>query len=132
MKESRCQWSVSNPGPEELLLWLEPWAEEFRVPIRSTVVMSSPAAGEAAPLGEVEWTPDHLVVWANQPGTLEVYINGALQASSSATVPIPASMTKPMLQVVFGNQPAARLAGRPYNASEQSLWQRVRQTLSFR
>jgi hypothetical protein len=61
-------WSLSNSGRDELLVWLEPWADEFAVPTRSTVVMR-PSSGHT--LGEIEWTPDHLIVWANAP-TVEV------------------------------------------------------------
>ncbi|MBB6426706.1 hypothetical protein [Sphingopyxis sp. JAI128] len=113
------QWSLSNPGRDALLVWLEPWAEEFVVPARSTVAMRA-ASGRA--VGEIEWTLDHLIVWASAP-TVEVFIDGVLQDSGSATIPIPEGLTKGMLNILFAGQPAARLGGAHVNVDERvSLW----------
>lgn len=120
------QWSLSNPGRDALLVWLEPWADEFVVPARSTVSMR-PASGLT--LGEVEWTPDHLIVWASAP-TVEVFIDGLLQDSGSATIPIPDGLSKGLLNIVFAGQPAARLGGAHANADERvSLWDRIKRRL---
>ncbi|QCB55356.1 hypothetical protein E5675_13560 [Sphingopyxis sp. PAMC25046] len=122
------QWSLSNPGRDELLLWLEPWAEEFVIPARSTVAMR-PSGGR--PLGEVEWTPDHLIVWASAP-TVEVFIDGLLQDSGSATIAVPEDLTRGMLNVVFAGQPAARLGGTPVNGNERlSLWGHIKHRLRW-
>lgn len=56
------QWSLSNPGPDKLLVWLEPWAEEFEVPARSTIALSVSSGSEAGVLDEVEWTAGYLVI----------------------------------------------------------------------
>lgn len=122
MTELDNQWGLSNPGRDELLVWLEPWAEEFVVPARSTVAMRSPSG---CTLGEVEWTADHLIVWANAP-TVEVFVDGVLQDSASAAISVPEGLTKGMLNIVFAGQPAARLGGAPANMEERvSLWGRV-------
>ena len=101
------QWGLSNAGPGTLLVWLEPWAEEFVVPVRSTLAIR-PSGGCAS--GEAEWPPDHLVIWAHAP-TIEVFIDGKLQDSASATIAAPDGLTKGMLGILFAGQPSARLGG---------------------
>ncbi|MFN3819471.1 hypothetical protein [Blastomonas sp.] len=120
------QWSLSNPGRNSLLVWLEPWAEEFVVPPKSTIAMT-PARGQA--LGEIEWTPDHLVVWASAP-TVEVFVDTVLQDSGSATISIPDGLTKGILSIVFGGHPAARLGGTPADTYQpRPLWDRIKRRL---
>lgn len=126
------QWSLSNPGPDKLLVWLEPWAEEFEVPAQSTLALSMPNGTEEGMLVDVEWTSDHLVVWASAPGTVKVYVDGALQDSGSALVSIPEGLTKQILNVVFAGQPAARLGGQTSDLTERtSWWQRARRRLGL-
>ena len=126
------QWSLSNPGPDTVLVWLEPWAEEFEVPPRSTIALAASSEADEGAIDEVEWTDDYLVIWAGAPGTVKVFVDEALQDSASAVVPIPASMTKQMLNIVFADQPAARLGGRTFDASERtSWWQRARGRLGL-
>jgi len=128
MAEPDNQWSLSNPGPDELLVWLEPWAEEFVVPARSTIAMRPPRGRN---LGEVEWTPDHLIVWASVP-TVEVFVDDVLQDSASAAISVPQGLTKGMLNIVFAGQPAARLGGDPANMDERvSLWGRIKHRLRW-
>jgi hypothetical protein len=126
------QWSLSNPGPDELLVWLEPGAEEFAVPARSTIALRASSETGEGVLDEVEWTADYLALWASTPGTLKVFVDGELQDSASALVPIPEGMTRQMLNVVFADQPAARLGGRHLHVVERtSWWQRVRLRLGL-
>lgn len=110
MTEASIQWGVSNPGPATLLIWLEPWAEEFAVPVRSTVNLRSSGWSEEHGLGGVELTREHIVIWACAP-TIEVFIDGSLQESGSSSIPIPDGLTKEMLGILFADQPTARLAG---------------------
>lgn len=120
MTHTDSQWGLSNPGPETLLVWLEPWAEEFEVPVRSTITMK--AAGDCeSEVGEIEWGPDHLVIWASAQ-MVEVFIDGALQKSGSASIPAPAGLDKAMLGIVFADQPAARLGGSGFLASRRMSW----------
>jgi hypothetical protein len=127
MDEVDCQWSLSNPGPDKLVLWLEPWAEEFEVPVRSTIALSTSIGTGEAMLGEVEWTADHLIFWATETGILKVFVGGALQDSASALVPLPAGLTKPMLNILFAGQPAARLGGKSFDVPHrESWWKRAR------
>ena len=120
------QWSLYNAGPDALLVWLEPWAEKFVVPTRSTLAIQ-PSGGRA--FGEVEWTPDHLIIWADAP-TIEVFIDGALQDSASATVAVPDGLTKGMLGILFADQPSARLGGTYADAVGRiSWWDRIKRRL---
>jgi hypothetical protein len=120
------EWSLCNLGPDTLLVWLEPWCDEFEVPARSTVTLKTPGGAEQCGLGEIEWGPDNLVVWATGP-TVTVFIDDVLQSSGSATIPIPDGLTKGMLNLVFADKPAARLGGRPSHAvGPISWWRRVK------
>ena len=119
------EWGLSNVGPEDLLIWLEPWAEEFVVSARSTVILRPSGGTQEDALGEMEWTPDHLVIWANAP-TVEVYIDGVRQDSGSAVIPIPEGLTKDMLNIIFAGQPAARIGGAASEAMPRpAWWQRI-------
>ena len=104
-----------------LLLWLEPWADEVEVPPRSTVTIAWPAESDPSAPGEFSWTPDHLVLWAAAP-TIRVFLDGILQRTASATVPIPAGLTRGMLTVMFENRPEARLAGAPTIGKRHRHW----------
>lgn len=121
MTDADRRWSLSNPGPERLAVWLEPWAEEFEVPVRSTITMEWPAGSEESALGEFEWTRDHLIVWANV-STVRVLLDGVLQDTGSAVIPIPASLTRAMLSIVFADQPTARLGGAYAGSIKPETW----------
>lgn len=120
------EWSLCNPGPDVLIVWLEPWCDQFEVPVRSAITLKTAGDVEKRGVDEIEWSPDNLVVWATGP-TVAVFIDDVLQESGSATIPIPDGLTKDMLSVVFADQPAARLGGRPLHAvGPTSWWRRVK------
>lgn len=119
MRMSDYDCSFSNPGPEKLVLWLEPWAEQFEVPARSTVALKGAGGSEKGSVGEIEWGTDCLVIWANVT-TLEVFIDDVLQ--DSASVPLPDGLSKEMLTVLFAAHPSARLGGKAEIADTQSKW----------
>lgn len=132
MTDRGGQWSLSNPGPQTLSVWLEPWADEVVVPIRSTITLTVATGTQDCSIGEVEMTPDHLVVWANAAGMIEARVDGVLQHTGSAIIPVPDGLTKGMLGVVFGGQASARLAGRPSDSpNHTSWWQRIRHRFGF-
>jgi len=131
MTHADNRWGISNPGPDTLFVWLEPWAEEFEVQTRSTILLKPAAAHHEDVIGEIEWTEDHLVVWASAR-TIEVFIDGELRDTASAIIAIPDGLTKKMLGIAFAGQPAARLGGTPNNAIQQASWcQRVRRRLKL-
>jgi len=126
MAEDELYWGLSNPGPDMLPVWLEPWAEEIGVPARSTVILKPPAGSDDCTIGEIESTSDCLVVWASAR-TVEVFIDGARQETCSAIIAIPDGLTKGMLNILFADQPTARLGGTRFDTVERtSWWQRLR------
>lgn len=131
MTNAGCFLGLSNTGPDKMFVWLEPWADQFEVQAGSTIFLKSSERHFQGAIGEVEWTTDHLIVWANAP-MIEVCIDGELQKSGSAIIPIPDGLTKKMLNVLFADQPAARLGGAATNLTEQpSWWQRARRHLGI-
>lgn len=116
-----CDWSLSNPGPDELLVWLEPWAEEFFIPVQSTVALKASSDVGECGLGDIERASDHVVVWANAK-TIEVFIDGQRQDSASAIVAIPDGLSKDILSILFAGQPSARLAGVESRLVNRASW----------
>lgn len=116
-----CEWGFSNPGPGTIVLWLEPWADEFEIPARSTVTLHPFGGPEGCPLGQLEWNADHLVLWASA-STVGVSIDGVLQNSGSASIPIPDGLNQEMLGIVFADQPAARLGGASSFTNKLTPW----------
>ncbi|GLV24805.1 hypothetical protein TomTYG45_12440 [Sphingobium sp. TomTYG45] len=121
MWEDELYWGLSNPGPDMLHVWLEPWAEEIAVPARSAVILKSSAGSDDRTIGEFEWTSDCLVVWANVR-TLEAFIDGVRQETCSATIAVPDELTKGMLNILFAEQPIARLGGARADTIERTSW----------
>jgi len=52
----------SNAGAELVLLWLEPWVEQFDLPAKSSVLLYASSGQPAGLLKSVEQTPDHIVI----------------------------------------------------------------------
>ena len=117
MPDADEKWSLSNPGPNAFLVWLEPWCEEFTVPVRSTISLKT--LGDL----EIEWAPENLVVWASGP-TVTVFIDDERQQSCAESIPIPDGLTKGMLNILFADQPTARLGGRPSRSIGLTSWWR--------
>lgn len=123
MTRTDHEWSLCNPGPDTLLVWLEPWCDEFEVPPGSTITLKTQAGGEGGGVGEIEWGPENLIIWANGP-TVAVFVDDVLQDSGSAISPIPNGLTKSMLNTLFANQPQARLGGHPSPVVARKPWWR--------
>jgi hypothetical protein len=121
-------WAVTNVGPDKLLVWLEPWAEEFEVPVRSTIALSFNSADAPAPM---DITPERIVVWLSGGQTARVFIDDVFQDSASASMPVPdvfEGSTKHLLTLMFENHPEARLGGGSTNPPPQrlSVWRRLK------
>lgn len=71
--------------------------------------------------GDIEWSNDGIVIWAAAE-KIAVFIDGQVQESTSAIVPIPEGLTKAMLTVLFADQPSARLGGAPSQAAVNASW----------
>jgi hypothetical protein len=133
MTHHAWHWALSNVGPQKLLVWLEPWAEEIEVPSGSTIALR--VEGKESTPVEIESTADHIVVWASAGQTARVYIDDREQESASASLPVPGGFegsTKELLNMMFDGQLYARLGGqdiRPEGRS--SWWRRARRRLGF-
>jgi hypothetical protein len=129
MRHVANEWSLSNPGPDELVVWLEPWAEEFVVPARSTIAVRASGGPEPSEVGEIEWVSDHVVIWATAK-MVEVYIDDELQDTASAIVSLPDGLSKGMLNVMFKGHPSARVGGAASEPHQKpSWWDRLRRRL---
>ncbi|MBX9664074.1 hypothetical protein [Novosphingobium sp.] len=127
-------WGLCNCGPRELLLWLEPWADEIKVPSMSTVTMRIRASDPDNLLIEVEHSEHHLVIWGAGGQSIEVFVDRVLQRTGSALIEVPEAFsfsTKKLLGIVFDNQPSARLAGSHASVVPKPLWQRIKHRLKF-
>ncbi|EIZ80660.1 hypothetical protein WSK_0633 [Novosphingobium sp. Rr 2-17] len=114
-------WGLSNPGPDQLMVWLEPWAEEFVVPVRSTVALKASGRAEAREIGDIEWASDHIVIWASAT-IVQVFIDDVLQDSASAAISVPEGLSRGMLNILFKGQPSARLGGAASHPKDQPSW----------
>jgi len=129
-------WGLSNIGQHKLLLWLEPWGEEFEVEGRSTVTLKVSNPQADARFIDVQSTEDHVVIWANGGDLIEVQIDQVRQDSASARIAFPdmppGLSTKEFLNIVFSQQPDARLAGRKLEPPEPfSFWSRLKRRLGL-
>jgi hypothetical protein len=135
VSDADWQWGISNIGAGKLLIWLEPWAEEFDIESRSTATLrvSNPACNDRCL--DVETTNNHIVVWASGGDTVEVHIDRIPQSSSSAVTPVPGEFgdsTKELLNIMFGRQPIARLAGQQFEQQAPvSFWGRLKGRLGL-
>tara|TARA_B100000678_G_scaffold248852_2_gene222883 strand:- start:60 stop:554 length:495 start_codon:yes stop_codon:yes gene_type:complete len=128
MSNSASKLSFTNERAEPILVWLEPWADELHLSAGSTVKFS---ASNGKDLGELETAQDQITLWANTD-IVQVFIDDALQETSSASIAAPAGLTKSMLHAVFDAQPSARLGGRPLaSVSRISIWSKLKQQLGF-
>ena len=121
MSNPNSMRSFTKPGPEPVLVWLEPWAEEFHLGAQSTLQFVAPNGGD---LGDIEQTHDQITLWATTD-IVQVFIDGVLQETASASVPAPVGLTKGLLHTVFEAQPSARLGGRP-RGSPPSFWSKLK------
>jgi hypothetical protein len=128
-KQADWHWGVSNAGQSTVLLWLEPWADEVEVPTGKTATLRIVSAVAHPDPLEIEDTGEHVVIWAAGGDCVEVYLDGVLQHTGSASIPVPdgfGNSTKGLLGIMFDNQPKARLAGQQPTTKPPSLWGRLR------
>lgn len=121
-------WGISNAGTSDVLIWLEPWADEVRIPGGATATLRIVNGAAQSSSLDVEETEEHVVIWAASGDCVEVYVDHVLQHTGSASIPVPdgfGASTKSLLGMMFGGQPAARLAG-GHSAQASSLWRRIR------
>jgi hypothetical protein len=113
-----------------VVLWLEPWADEVTIPSGATAILRIVNATAQSNSLDVEETDERVVVWATSGDCVKVYVDDVLQHTGSASIPVPdgfGTSTKTLLRIMFGSQPAARLAGGHSINQAPCLWQRIRQ-----
>jgi hypothetical protein len=103
-----------NERGSAVYLWLEPWAEEFKIAPQShvSVTMRGLAVGEA----EIDETSDQITIYAPGGALLDIRIDGVLQSSACSGIAAPATGalgTKGFVSLAFGNSPEARPGGAP-------------------
>ena len=134
MTDAGWHGGVSNAGPDELLVWLEPWAEEFGVAVRSTITLTVSGSSDKEEPIEVESTPDHLVLWASAGQRVRIFIDGIPLETASAQMTVPGGngSTRQFLTTLFAKEPAARLGGRSFVAGlPPSLFERAKRRLGW-
>jgi hypothetical protein len=121
-------WEYVNEGPGALYLWIEPWAEQYDLSIGACAKLMSP---EGTEIGEMERTEDQITIWSSA-ALLQVFIDGELQASASASVKAPSGLNKAMLGILFENYEDARLGGNPrYGEPRAQWWKRIVKRMGF-
>jgi RimJ/RimL family protein N-acetyltransferase len=114
-------FTVHNSRSTDLLLWLEPWCEEFRVPAgrRLDLVLEGRFA---RPLdAPFELNETHLAFFAPGGSRVRVLIDGELQPSGSSQAAVPSTGkigTRALTGVLFSDYPEGRLAGAPDAGNE--------------
>lgn len=128
MSNADSTLSYTNDGPEPILVWLEPWADEVHLPARSTVRF---IASNGVGVGELEQAHDQITLWASAD-IVQVFVDDVLQETASASIAAPAGLTKAMLHTVFDDQPSARLGGSPLSSTPRiSIWNSLKRRLGF-
>ena len=122
-------WAMSNAQPSDLLVWLEPWAEEFCVASKSSILCEIDGSTTQTGFPEIELTEGHVVFWASFGNLVRVRIDGILQDSASATIvfpEIPNLSSKEVLNLCFPKGSAARVGGlAPAKSPSRSAWRKL-------
>ena len=104
----------SNQTSRDLLVWLEPWAEEFEVRPGSRIDLVVSGKGAAGDI-PVDVTPTHLAVYVPGQTRVRVLIDGADRTLGS-DLPAPSTGNLPMRDftgLLFSGVEEARLGGAP-------------------
>src|SRR5687768_1758763 len=104
-------FTIHNRRPVRLLLWLEPWAEEFTIPPGSTIDLVLSGTFEEPVDAPLELTSEHLVFFAPSGSFVRVLLDGIEQDSGSKDIQVPLSKplhTRDFVHMVFDSFPEAR------------------------
>jgi RimJ/RimL family protein N-acetyltransferase len=105
-----------NRRRADLLLWLEPWAEEFVVPPGSRLALIVSGKNVAAAELSLDVSDKHLVFYAPGGSCVTVLIDGEVQDSGSIEIAVPGSAgisSRNFVEAAFDDFPKTRLAGAP-------------------
>ncbi len=108
-------FTFHNQRPIDLLLWLEPWAEEFSVPPGSKLELVVKGNVENEADAPFELWDTHLTFYARADTLVQVLIDGRKLPSASSDVPFPGGSvhleTRTIVEEVFGDFPETRPGG---------------------
>ncbi|MEG3123965.1 hypothetical protein [Sphingomonas sp. GB1N7] len=127
------QVRLCNASGADLIVWLEPWAQEFVLPARAELVLycRSDANGNAMP--EIDTDDGIITIWGQGGSRIAVFIDGLDQESFSAGYSAPdTGLLSPrnFVTLAFGNHPEARPGGKPFpKPPREKWWQRLFRSL---
>ena len=107
---------LCNALPRPLLLWFEPWAQEFELPARARLSLrcSAPAGSDPTPRLEAV-DDDMLTIWGASGSRIAVFIDDVDQDSFTGNCEAPdlgPLSSKEFVNLVFRAAPEARPGGR--------------------
>lgn len=112
---------LCNASGVGMLVWLEPWAQEFQLESRGELLLECWSDGACDPTPELEMSHDMITVYGASDTRLAVFINGVDQNSFSAECTAPDAgplTTRGFVESVFKDFPEARPGGRPTKSSK--------------
>lgn len=122
--------SFCNAGSLPLVVWLEPWAQEFALPPRSIIVLRCFADGGRNSMPDLEAANGIMTVWGQGGSRIAVFIDEVDQNSFSSRHAAPALdglTTRGFVELVFDGRPETRPGGLPLALSPQrdTWWRRL-------
>jgi len=127
-----CFWGISNGGRADLIVWLEPWAEEFEVPGRSTLTVHVACSDGTDPEMDVQQVEGRIVIWSESGQLLQFFLDGVALKSASATLEfpkLPGPGMKDLMTMLFEGHPQARLGGENHVEAKTWLGRKVKRWL---
>lgn len=128
-QELGWHWGVSNVGLRTCRLWLEPWADEVEVPVRSSLTLRVIGERPEQDFPEIEVDDDGFVVWAVGGTRIEAAVAGEPRQTGSAEIEAPGEFglsTKRLLTLMFEHYPPARLGGAGPRWAPETLWAKLK------
>ena len=108
--------SLCNAGEAPLMIWLEPWCDEFFLSPRCELSLEIDSNDEIEMEPELEVSDHGLTIFAAANTRIRIFIDGEQQESASASITAPdfgPLSSKGFVDAVFGNFPQARPGGAP-------------------
>ena len=125
-------WGISNNGEADLVVWLEPWAEEFEVRSRSTLTVNVTCSDATEPELDIEQVDGRIVIWSGSGQLLQFFMDGVALRTASATLEFPKLSgpgTKDLITILFKGHPQARLGGENHVEAKTSLGRKLKRWL---
>jgi RimJ/RimL family protein N-acetyltransferase len=113
-RRSERTFTIHNGRSADLLLWIEPWAEEYAAPPGGRIDLRVVGAGASDAEAPLELSDHNLCFYAPGGTRVEVLLDGVSQQSASAELAVPQSgrlSTRDFVGLVFTNVPETRPGG---------------------